>query len=148
MVFIESRQTKLDKMSMSRMFADSTDELDQMAVRLGLDPAWKRHELTPVEHFLVTNEKRRVAVRNGAVLLDVEVCVERLRKKARGLNTPEGPPPEWDLIEQAMREVREITDTLKTAVNVLGIETCVERWVMGMRRVVNRVAKGERESSQ
>lgn len=53
--------------SWSHLTADSTGELIEFVVRIGLKPAWIQHRGTPLEHFDVTAPKRLAAIRSGAV---------------------------------------------------------------------------------
>lgn len=49
------------------LMADTTEELQAFASRLGLRPAWLQHAGTYREHFDITMTKRREAVRGGAI---------------------------------------------------------------------------------
>lgn len=139
MIFVDRRMSKIENMSMSRMFADSPLELDAMAARLGLDPTWKLQAGTPVEHYLLTSGKRMIAVRNGAVLMSTEDVIERVRRRERGEPEPAG-GTEWEPVRQAFAEMAELTTALEGSVATAGIHEAVRLWVNGMRRVVARIA--------
>lgn len=49
------------------MTADTREELDAMAVAIGMRPAWIQHPGTWKEHYDVVISKRNAAVRLGAV---------------------------------------------------------------------------------
>jgi hypothetical protein len=49
------------------MFADTHDELMDMARRMGLRPAWLQSAGTHTEHFDLTENRRRQAIGYGAV---------------------------------------------------------------------------------
>lgn len=51
----------------SHMFADSSEELHDFAVKLGLKTSWLQNEGTWKEHYDVTDTTRREALKNGAV---------------------------------------------------------------------------------
>lgn len=51
----------------SHLVADSRDELDEFAARLGMRPQWRQHNGRPTEHYDLTESKRRTAIRLGAV---------------------------------------------------------------------------------
>lgn len=120
MVFIDRRTAMIEnKYSMARMFADTPDELDEMAARLGLDLAWKFQGDTPVAHFLVTANKRMVAVRYGAILMSTDEVIDRLRRRERGENDPAA--VEWEPVRLAFAEIAELTKTLESAVPSAGI---------------------------
>lgn len=54
----------------SHLMADSDDELDEFAARLGLKKAWAQHPGTALSHYDVTDSKRRQAIALGAVPID------------------------------------------------------------------------------
>lgn len=51
----------------SHLLADDRAELDEFAARLGLRPAWIQRAGTPREHYDVTDSRRDLAIRLGAV---------------------------------------------------------------------------------
>jgi len=51
----------------SHLQADTTEELLEFTSLLGLDPKWIQKAGTVIEHFDVTETKRRLAVQLGAV---------------------------------------------------------------------------------
>lgn len=51
----------------SHLVADSRDELDSFARRLGLKPTYRQHNGRPTEHYDLTESKRRQAIALGAV---------------------------------------------------------------------------------
>lgn len=53
------------------MFADSREELDAMAVRIGLKRAWIQKPGTPKEHYDVTEPRRAAALAAGAKVLPI-----------------------------------------------------------------------------
>lgn len=54
----------------SHLMADSTEELVAFADCLGLSRAWIQHLGTALEHFDVTDSKRRHAIKAGAVPIE------------------------------------------------------------------------------
>lgn len=142
MVFIDRRMSKIDNMSMSRMFADSAVELDAMAAKLGLDPSWKFQADTPVAHFLLTSNKRMMAVRNGGILMSTEEVIARIRQLQQGGGVPVV-APEWEPMTRALAEMAELTSSLGSAVPTVGLSEAKRRWVNGMRRVVKRIVHSE-----
>lgn len=52
------------------MTADTRDELDAMADRIGLRRSWIQHPGTWKEHYDLTQSRRRLAVAAGAVEVD------------------------------------------------------------------------------
>lgn len=139
MVFIDRRMTTINKMSMSRMFADTPEELEAMAEKLALDPAWKLQAGTVVEHHLLTSGKRMQAVRYGAVLMSTEDTIDRMKRRHDG-ETDEI-PDEWEPVREAFREMTELTASVESGVATAGIKAAAEMWVHGIRRIVARIAR-------
>lgn len=54
----------------SHLMADSDDELDEFAAKLGLKKAWAQHPGTALSHYDVTESKRQQAIALGAVPID------------------------------------------------------------------------------
>lgn len=50
----------------SHLMADTSEELQTFAQRIGLNPRWLQHAGTYREHYDLTDTYRRVAIRNGA----------------------------------------------------------------------------------
>lgn len=53
------------------MFADTREELDAMARRIGLKPTWIQYPGTPKEHYDVTEPRRAAAIAAGAKVLPI-----------------------------------------------------------------------------
>lgn len=68
-------------MVMCHMAADTTEELTDMAARIGLRISWLQDEGTYREHFDVSLTKRRMAVSEGAVEVTRRELVEIMREK-------------------------------------------------------------------
>ena len=78
-VYVDDAKNKLGRMLMSHMIADSLDELHEMAVRIGLRREW--FQSTSLPHYDVSQSKRMIAVKFGAIL----VTRRELVRIARGL---------------------------------------------------------------
>lgn len=139
MVFIDRRMTTINKMSMSRMFADTPEELDAMAEKLALDPNWKLQAGTVVEHHLLTSGKRMQAVRYGAVLMSTEGTIDRMKRRHEGETDPVSDG--WETVREAFREMSELTVSVESGVAAAGIKVSAETWVHGIRRIVARIAR-------
>jgi len=57
---------KFGRMKMSHMISDSTEELLEMALAIGLNEKWIQHKGTYKEHFDVSLTNRNLAVSFGA----------------------------------------------------------------------------------
>lgn len=51
----------------SHLYADTSEELAMFASKLGLKPAWLQYAGSWKEHYDVTDEKRQLAIKLGAV---------------------------------------------------------------------------------
>ena len=66
-VYVDTMQAPFGRMKMCHMVADTTDELLQMADRIGVDRKWIQYAGTEKEHFDIAMSKRSLAVGFGAV---------------------------------------------------------------------------------
>ena|ERR1043165_7870843 len=55
------------RMKMSHMWADTHDELVEMAYQIGMHGKWIQHEGTANEHFDVSLSRRKLAIQYGAI---------------------------------------------------------------------------------
>ena len=62
----ESPIGKFGRMKMSHMIADTTEELLEMATRIGVAHKWIQDKGTVSEHFDICLSKRKKAVEEGA----------------------------------------------------------------------------------
>jgi hypothetical protein len=67
MVYVDDMKASYGRMVMCHMIADSTEELVNMARRIGVNPKWIQKAGTSREHFDIAMSKRAAAVRFGAV---------------------------------------------------------------------------------
>lgn len=143
MTFIESRTAKIDGMTFARMFADTPEELDAMALRVGLDLAWKKQADTPIAHFLVTMGRRDMAVRNGAVVLDTDAVIARVKAREAGDDALAAVrnSAEWAQVAQAAAEIASVTEAIAASESTVGYEAAATNWVLAVRRIVARVSK-------
>lgn len=65
-VYVDDMRAHYGRMIMCHMLADSSEELIEMAVRIGVSPRWLQNEGTAHEHFDISIEKRRLAIQYGA----------------------------------------------------------------------------------
>ena len=64
--FYETGGGNFGRMKMSHMIADTTEELLDMATKIGMNLKWIQHPGTPSEHFDVCISKRKLAIKHGA----------------------------------------------------------------------------------
>lgn len=73
------------RMIMCHMFADSEEELDEMAEKLGLHKSWKQgtdySRIGNLVHYDIAKSKRAQAITLGAIsLMDIESEADMLEK--------------------------------------------------------------------
>lgn len=71
----------------SHLMADSDDELHAFAAKLGLRRSWHQKPGTPISHYDVTEPKRRLALKLGAVPIGYmsRESMDLLRRKREAL---------------------------------------------------------------
>jgi hypothetical protein len=70
-VYVDDMRAPFGRMVMCHMIADSTEELNAMADRIGVARRWIQSAGTHREHYDVCKEKRALAVQHGAIEIDV-----------------------------------------------------------------------------
>jgi hypothetical protein len=65
-VYVDKWEAPFGRMVMSHMMADTTDELNEMADKIGLPRKWIQKPGTRWEHYDVCRSKRELAIRFGA----------------------------------------------------------------------------------
>lgn len=83
-VYVDDMQAAVGRMKMCHMIADSSDELLQMADRIGVKRKWLQRAGTHHEHFDIAMSKRRLAVAAGAVEVTRLELGRILRKRREG----------------------------------------------------------------
>ena len=66
-VYVDNYRATFGRMVMCHMLADSREELDAMADRIGVARRWIQYPGTPKEHYDVSLSARAKAVAAGAV---------------------------------------------------------------------------------
>ena len=80
-VYIDNARVPYGWMIMCHMLADSTEELMEMAVRIGVNRKWLQDMGSYREHFDVCLAKRKLAIDNGAVEITFRDLAEKLRER-------------------------------------------------------------------
>lgn len=66
------------------MLADTSEELDNFAIKLSLKPSWKSNPyLNRISHYDLTENKRNQALRMGAIEISDEDLVTLIKKTRR-----------------------------------------------------------------
>lgn len=82
-VYVDSARHPYGRMIMCHMFADTSLELDEMALKIGVAFRWKQKLGTHREHYDICLAKRRLAIRHGAKeVTSHELGQIMLRKRA------------------------------------------------------------------
>lgn len=66
-VYVDNMQAKYGRMTMCHMLADTEEELESMAIKIGVKLKWWQHKGTYRSHFDICSTKRRDAINNGAI---------------------------------------------------------------------------------
>ena len=75
---IKNKNWKYDEAC--HLFADTTKELHDFALQIGLKRRWFQNQ-SSVPHYDLTRSKRRLAVRKGAVELDSKQVADFIRQR-------------------------------------------------------------------
>lgn len=67
--------------SSCHMFADSLEELHEFAERIGMRRAWFQNKKLP--HYDLTANRRQLALRNGAIEVDIAWVKQRLKNRTQ-----------------------------------------------------------------
>lgn len=80
-VYVDDMKAKYGRMVMCHMTADTREELDAMADRIGVARKWVQHPGSPREHYDICYSKRAIAVRLGALEITWRETVLKCREK-------------------------------------------------------------------
>lgn len=85
-VYVDSMQAAFGRMIMCHMMADSTEELNTMADKIGVARKWIQKAGTKWEHYDICKSKRAKAVSIGAVEVGQIELARIIRKRLEELN--------------------------------------------------------------
>lgn len=89
-VYVDDMKAPFGRMVMCHMLADSSDELHEMAARIGVARKWCQFEGTPREHYDISKGKRLLAVQLGAIqVTQRKLALMRRAKVARTKDSPD-----------------------------------------------------------
>lgn len=69
MVYVDTMEAQFGRMTMCHMIADTTEELLEMADKIGVQRKWIQYPGTYREHFDIAKGKKALALMNGAKLI-------------------------------------------------------------------------------
>ncbi len=93
-VYVDEPMWGYGRMTMCHMFADSREELDAMADRIGVSRRWIQKAGTEREHYDIAKSKRALAVEHGAIEIGMHQVAELMRARRRAAlaeKSPEAP---------------------------------------------------------
>lgn len=105
MVYVDNNNARLGDMIMCHMIADSSEELLQMADKIGVKRKWIQKPGTKHEHFDICLSKKKLAIKEGAQ----EVSILELGYMIGSLDSEDELPVEIDLVK-LVREAKENPD--------------------------------------
>ena len=95
-VYIDNAMIPFRRMKMSHMMADTTEELLEVAERVGLAPRWIQRQGTAWEHFDVSMSVRAKALLDGAVEVTCrQAAYMLLRRQQTGSLGDPGDAERW-----------------------------------------------------
>lgn len=81
MIYVDRPIYKYGRMMMCHMVGDTTDELLDMATKIGVNQKWIQKSGTPSEHFDVCVSKRSLAIKLGAMEVTSRDLVNIIKRK-------------------------------------------------------------------
>lgn len=81
MTIVDDMKAPFGRMVMCHMMADTTEELLEMADRIGVDRKWLQNPGTKREHFDICKSKRALAIQHGAQEVTMEGVMDLMRRK-------------------------------------------------------------------
>lgn len=81
MVVVDDMRAPFGRMVMCHMLADTTEELLEMADKIGVDRKWLQRPGQLGEHFDICKSKRALAVAAGAQEVTIQGVMDLMRRK-------------------------------------------------------------------
>lgn len=81
MVIVDDMKAPFGRMVMCHMMADTSEELLQMADKIGVDRKWIQRPGQLGEHFDICKSKRALAIANGAQEVTTQGVMDLMRRK-------------------------------------------------------------------
>lgn len=80
-VYVDSEFIQFGRMKMCHMVADTEQELEDIALKLGLNLKWWQYKGTPKSHFDISKSVREKAIALGVEVIDRQQLVDLIRFK-------------------------------------------------------------------
>jgi len=81
MTIVDDMKAPFGRMVMCHMMADTSEELLQMADKIGVDRKWIQRPGQLGEHFDICKSKRALAIANGAQEVTTQGVMDLMRRK-------------------------------------------------------------------
>ena len=81
MVIVDDMKAPFGRMVMCHMMADTSEELLEMADKIGVDRKWIQRPGQLGEHFDICKSKRALAIENGAQEVTIQGVMDLMRRK-------------------------------------------------------------------
>lgn len=82
-VYVDNMRAPFGNMIMCHMFADSDEELLEMADKIGVQRKWHQYPGTYRSHFDIALSKRALAVKAGAEEVDFRKIAELIKQRRK-----------------------------------------------------------------
>lgn len=83
MVYVDSMNAPYRRMLMCHMLADTEEELEAMALKIGVQLKWWQYKGTYKSHFDICQTKKALALKSGAIEIDKHRLVQILKEKRK-----------------------------------------------------------------
>jgi hypothetical protein len=80
-VYVDSEFIQFGRMKVCHMVADTEEELEDIAIKLGLNLKWWQHKGTPKSHFDISKSVRERAIGLGVEVIDRQQLVDLIKSK-------------------------------------------------------------------
>jgi hypothetical protein len=82
-IYVDDMKAEYGRMIMCHMIADTREELERMAVTIGVRIKWLQKAGTSEEHYDICLSKKKIAIKNGAKELTSREFVKIIQAKRR-----------------------------------------------------------------
>lgn len=80
-VYVDKMNANFGRMKMCHMLADSREELDAMADKIGVARKWIQKPNHPHEHYDICQSKKALAIKAGAIEIERQQVGEIMKKR-------------------------------------------------------------------
>lgn len=110
-VYIDEAHIPFGRMLMSHMVADTTEELLEMADKIGINKKWLQNPGTYNEHFDVSKFKRELAIKHGAIPINSRLLAQMTIGRAQN-KTPNPFKNAMTISTESIDDTKQVIDKL------------------------------------